>query len=690
MRKNIQFKNEVYRQTTNRIRRSWGYFFMLAVLFSFTRCSFDKPSAPSWEVEVAIPLVSKVYTMSEIADDEEAIKLDNNGGLYFEETSELDAYTVGDQLNMEEKQDNFTLDLGSFTVDSPGSENTFVELREIYSQAENLHGQIVVVGAFSFATNKKTLDAYDGFSYAMIDSGKIQIQVANQLVIPLGAPLIVELWDAISDTLITSSGDVGQILPGQSDQLILDLNSKKISNQLAIRLRGNSPGSDGKDVYIDAYSNFEVMAEISEIEAREALAEIPQQIVSNHDNITVTDSLVIMEARVEQGSIVLDLGGKLPIDAWVIYELPDFQTPSGFSLKDSSFVRRNTHENIVIDLSGYYLKPQLANFGEQMIRYHWTIRTIDTGNEQVLVRATDDVNTQLHVTEVSFSSVTGKIGNQEIEVNQEEIDFEIPADLDSIFFETAELELKLHNAINFPAHIRFVIEGRNDAGATSYLNVNADLQPALQPSSPVTTVIVLNSQNSNINDFISILPSTIRIDGKVTIRDDNWVGTVSSKDFVDGEVRVSAPIALKLPPQTVDSDVNELEIEDDVKKDIIENLSSGTFYAEISNHLPLGASVEILFCQKDSTLFTSPNLRIGPLQADAAQVNGSGYVDQAMDGVITFSLTEEEMRTFLMTPLYSGVRVNLEGTDGQYVKVRASDYLQIKSYSKIKIKVNQD
>ena len=32
-------------------------------------CSMDKPSAPSWDVDVTVPLLSKTYTMDQIAEE---------------------------------------------------------------------------------------------------------------------------------------------------------------------------------------------------------------------------------------------------------------------------------------------------------------------------------------------------------------------------------------------------------------------------------------------------------------------------------------------------------------------------------------------------------------------------------------------------------------------------------------------
>ena len=422
----------------------------------------------------------------------------------------------------------------------------------------------------------------------------------------------------------------------------------------------------------------------------EALAEIPAQVVTNEDLITIDDSFVIVDARIEQGVINLTINGDLPLDTWITYELPDFISSGQTSLIDSFFVAQNSSPGISIDLAGYSLQPSAADFGEQKVQFRWTARTVDTGTDMVLVRSADEFSAQMNLSGLQFSQVTGKMAGTDIEVTMQEIAFDIPADLDSIFFETARMELVLDNRINFQATLGLTIEGRNESGGVSFLTVNAPLQAAGQPGTPTMSTIILDQENSNMNEFISILPSLLRVGGKVTLGGDNKIGTVTKGDYVNGMVKISAPLALRLPEQEIDLDGNEIEIDEDVQNDIIENIASGSFYAELSNHLPLGASVEFFFSQNSGDIYNNPILRVGPIDADAAPVDAGGLVQRTQASEVTLELNEQEMRTFLKSPLYAGIRIRTDGSSNQFVRIMGSDFIQIKAYSKIKVKVNQD
>lgn len=680
------------RKPASVLSRRLGLLALIAAvtLSASTNCSFDKPSAPSWDLDLTLPIISKVYTMTKLAEDDSSFAIDSTGLLGFRFETELDQYTVGDQLTMDDVRESVEEPIGNFSVDSPGSESVGLELREIFPEAEDLHGETVEVPAFDFVSRKKRLDPYDSFAFVVIDTGHITLRVENNLVIPLGPPVGLQLWDTGTDTLIAEVSRDVQIPPNEVSFFQISLAGRTIPNQVSVVVIGDSPGSEGEPVEVDAFSQFNVVSEISDLLVDEALAEVPEQRFTSEESVTITDSVVVEEATITRGALQLSLGDAFPLDAWIRYELPDFVAPNGTPIVDSVLVSANTGTDINIDLAGHRLMPQPADFGQQAVRMNWTIRTIDSGTNMVLVRSSDVVTAEVGLVDFTFASIKGKLADQSVALEESEFEFDVPADLDSLFFERATLRLFIDNTINFPARARLDIQGQNDAGAVSDLRVDAAIKPAQQAGVPVTSVIKLNQDNSNIKDFISILPSLIRVAGQVELGDPTWTGEVSSEDFVSGRMEIEAPVALRLPAQTIDSEASELEFDEDTRRDIDENLASGQFFAEVNNHLPLGASVQFLFGEDETTLFEAPILEIGPLRVAAGEFGSDGLVANAKLSEINVELTEEQMRTFTRSPLFAALRISLDGSGSQVIQVRGSDYLQIKSYGRVKLKVNQD
>lgn len=663
---------------------------VLLLVFNVVSCSVEKPSAPSWDVDITVPLINKVYTMAEIAEDETALFVDSTGSVNFEVEAELDQYFVGDQLTLEDQQEDMGIEMGTFTVEAPGSEFTFIELQEIYPEASNRDGETVVVPPFSFETQKRPLQDYESFSYVVIESGVAGLIVTNNLPVPLGPPLVLEIWDTDADVLVASESANAQVAPGETETFTFDLQGQRVPNRLSLKISGDSPGSNGQPVQIDAQSTFEMEAEIGELTANEALARIPAQTVQETDEITISDSVVVTEANIDNGSVEIAVAGDLPLDAWLICSLPDFVSPSGTALIDSFFIDRDFPAPHTINLSGFSLRPQTADFGQQPIRVFWTARTVSTGSNMVLIRSTDTYQAGFAMQNVRFSSLSGMLNETTIDIEQSEIALDIPADLDNVVFETAQMELNIQNSIYFPAEIDLRLEGENESGDRSELFIKEVIQPASQSGAPTMTTIVLNDGNSSISDFISIVPKYLRVFGQVKLGNESWVGTVSRDDYINGTVTLRAPLALSFPAQSVESDPTELEIDQDVREDIVENLANGSFFVKIRNHLPLGASVEFVFGNSEAELFDNPILQVGPVRVDGGVVDGSGFVQQERVSEITIDLTEAQMQTFLETPLFAGVRLQVDGTNGQTVKVLDSDSIQIQSYSRVELRVNQD
>ena len=380
--------------------------FTLVFLLTSLNCSFDKPNAPSWDTNVSIPLINKSYTMAELAEKESSISLDSTDNLYFEVDADLDNYYIGDELYLESLQDDFSLNLGSFSIDPPSSVATSVILSEIFSQAEALHGSTVIVPSFSFQTNKKSLDPYDTFSYAIIETGNISLQVQNNLAVPLGSPLTLEIWNTAQDTLISSTTSSSQIAAGGSQDFIINLAGKKIPNQLSVRMTGDSPGSSGAPVLVDKNSSFGMTSGITNLTVAEALAEVPAQVVSGEEQLSITDSVVVIDAKIESGSVDFTVSGNFALDTWVRYELPDFFSPTGSALVDSVFISGSIPSSISINLYNYSFQPEIAGFGQQKVRFSWRARTVDSGSNRVLLKSSDNINVNFNVEEIHFYQLT--------------------------------------------------------------------------------------------------------------------------------------------------------------------------------------------------------------------------------------------------------------------------------------------
>ena len=72
---------------------------MIVSLFLY-QCTFKSPSAPIWEVNLFVPLISEMYTMEKLADESDDIEIQGNQVL-FNIDHQLDPIEMGDSKKVE-------------------------------------------------------------------------------------------------------------------------------------------------------------------------------------------------------------------------------------------------------------------------------------------------------------------------------------------------------------------------------------------------------------------------------------------------------------------------------------------------------------------------------------------------------------------------------------------------------------
>lgn len=669
--------------------RSWVFrlIFMLTVS-NWLLCSFEKPSAPTFETKINVPLISKTYDMQELVDDEDYLAVRNSGDLFFHIERTIERFYVDDNLKIGSMTRNFSAEIGSFTIDSPGRQNSEMKLHEIAPELASAHGQSIEVLPFDLTPVQKNVDPFDNFQEAQIDSGFAIIRVENNLNIYIGAPVNITISQTGSGKELFTIIFEKEIAPHTQAEKWVDLSGKLLPASLSVGISGKSAGSHGTQVLIDAQSAVNLVVELTDCKVSRAVAKIPEQRVQRAENIEFGDSLQIQSAKIESGHFVLDVSGNLPIDALLIYSLTDFLDASGKALKDSFWVYSRTNYKKNVELSGCWLHPEAFDNHEKKFRFEWVFKTRDTGDQLVTLSKNDYLNTNIAISEIRFEQITGILTDLEVEIEPYHHEIDIPKDLDSLLLEDAQMELRIQSSINFPASSELIIEGRNKTGQMVPLYVEEAIQPAPNPGELTNTEIVLNKSNSQIVPFMNLLPNEIEIQGNVRLGSATWIGTIYKTDYIEGSLAITTPLALALPSQHIELEPDELELDEDIREQIESRLLEGVLTGTAENRIPIAASLAILFAQDSAKVFTKPELSIGPIRIDAAQINsGSGYATQPTESPILVALDENQLKLFEKPLVYVGLMFELPGTDGQIVKLHITDYIGINLALALKVKV---
>lgn len=654
-------------------------------------CSFEKPAAPTFETQINLPLLTETYFMSELVEDEEYILAQQNGDLFFQFEQEIEPFRVKDQLKIDPLSEQLSSGLGNFRIESSGSQQTKISLSEIAPEVAAFDGQQTVVAPFDMSPVEKNLAPFSNFRWAKVDSGFATLKIINQVGFTMGEPINIVLSETGTEKTILSTTINHEIAAGDSEIVQLDLSGKTIPNKMNITLSGHSAGSKGKSILIDARKGLLLAVKIGDCIVSAAAARVPQQIVTQKNKIALDDSMQITQAKIQTGQITLEFSGNLPVAALLIYELADFYSPAGAVLSDSCWLNPDQENFSEIDLAGCRLKPENNSAESQSIRFNWTFKTRDTGDKIVELNHQDSLRAQIDVSELQFEQITGVISAMKIDLVPVKKEIDMPSGLDSLLLAEAELQLTIQSAINFPATLALTMDGVCHSGKVAPLYVNEKIKAAEIQGQPQETQITLDKDNSEIVSFMNALPNEFCIQGHATLGEDQWEGTIHRDDYLEGSVIISTPLALAFPEQQVETNTNQLDLDEDIRDKIENHLLEGILWGHAENHLPIETKLEIMFAQVDSLVYEQPDLVIGPIQVKAGNFSGeTGYVEEASQSPIQVTLSAEELNTFQQAPLFAGVKLTLPGTNGQVVKVKLADFISVQLSLKVHVKVSNE
>ena len=115
----------------------------------------------------------------------------------------------------------------------------------------------------------------------------------------------------------------------------------------------------------------------------------------------------------------------------------------------------------------------------------------------------------------------------------------------------------------------------------------------------------------------------------------------------------------------------------------------GALYAKLHSHLPLGASIELCFAATDTSVYTNPQVTLGPITLEEGFIDpNTGLVSAPQQSDIALTLSKKQIDFFARDTVYSGLRVTLPGTGNQTVRLLATDYIDVKAYAKFQLHVN--
>ena len=482
--------------------------FALFLLILFISCSVDVPEEGEflrWTTTLEIPLFKDEITLETLAEDS-LISVEGLGE-YFEDGNffdsifvyhkqiDIEKVEVGNRLEIDPISTNFNQSIDDVTVSGveknisssvgiislgdiePAGTEPFI-FSDIYPDILDVpNGQSVAIPAFEIYPIINPF-SFDDFGYAEFSGGILDITITNNMVIPLGPPILIQLKKIVdSDTLEIEGASI------QFDDLInandgsatgsLDLSGVTLPGDILVQVSGNCLGTSGIPILIDESaknSSFTVDIGGSNMEVTSATAKVPEQLIEESGVMNLEpDSNKVVRATINSGNLIIEVDNYMALASTLNISIANLLTPNEDVFTTEIDILGSTEDIIdLTDMSEYSLNMDPDN---QSISYTYNVLTVDTGDELVPITSSDSIIVQIRLegdqngSDITFSDFQGYL-NQDAMVDSNKINLETATRVDQATLNSGNLKLSITNNIGIEALINFSLEQFTKNGET--------------------------------------------------------------------------------------------------------------------------------------------------------------------------------------------------------------------------------
>ena len=649
----------------------YGFKFMLGfvIIICFltaVQCTIKKPESPQWSTTLSMPIMNRVYMMPEIVEkiDQPGLDFNDSGEVYFTYSEDIEAISIDDELETSDISTSIIQVLGAVDITVNPPPPIVLNLGDLVTPI----GDQIPAGSFN---TYRDLDPIDNFSWATFASGGFYIIIQNDLGINLNV-VMVDVFDRVTSTAIIPSAVTfpGGIDIGEKDSVFISLGGKTINNWLGLDIYCETPGGT---VLSLGDKNMSSAVSFGTLTVIAAEAEVPQITKDLTTIVAISDDNTIHSAQLISGDAQLTIQNGTNLESNVTIQLSDFNL-DGTPLSRTLQMRGGMDTTFNIDLTGYTFEPGDIT-APQDIAIEVTANILATTPDQIIIDENDDIRFSANVTNLTFSSLTGILDETDASFdNIDPLEVDLPMGFDQLQLVNAEMTLEILNTAELSGALSLTVSGDNGKN-----HVISGIIAAGSQDNPVLTTLV----DDDIADFLNPVPSVITVSGAATFGGGVDPLTIHLGDSISASVTITSPLEVVIGDASFEGDISDEEIDQDDIDIVTDHFISAELRSVITNHLPLGASVEILLGPDSSTLYTNPQLRIGPLTVDAGVVGaGNTVVDSTVSENIIV-LDSLDIKILENDTLYIGQLITLEDTDGQPIKIISTDY--IRSYANIVI-----
>jgi hypothetical protein len=642
------------------------WLFLFTCLLAF-RCSIEKPSAPTWNVKLTVPLINRYYDMAALIEemDEPYLKTDSLGNPWFGFEEDLDTIRLTNDLKCDSAFYQFKDTLGIVNIHESESKTLVLSVGDFYS------GPPGVVPPCTMNVHSD-LDTFSIYSQLTVKNAYFTMALSNHLGLNFDWLQINIIDQKTQDSLKTVMFPQG-LAEGDSDVHPVILSNRTLSNHLGVELTGFSSGGELSEL---ENKHFALSLTLDSLTIIQGIVKSPSFEVQYDQEVLLPTQSFIDSARIKTGTLILNLQNYTDVPSDIRINLPVL-TKNGASLSGECRLPASGHCNLPLTLEGYDFQPHREN----KISVQIEAKSDCSEDDLVSFTSSDSIFIDASVSELIFSQIAGIIESTAIRIDDVTRHLDLPPGFESAHLTRASMNLDVYNGVDLPAQLQVTIRGDKQ----QELNMNAEIAAGGPFETSVTSVY-----EDQLQTLFNPVPQTITVSGEVVCGDGQTFGIVREGDFFFGRIKVSSPVEMVLDSCQVKVDEDSEEVNDDVKDLIINQVNSSGVVLKIESHLPLDAQARIFISRNPDNVLSNPDLIIGPINVPKGELNPDGSVKSSVSTQARLDLNRSQLQVFTAEPFYLAGIIDFPGGSGQKIKATAADYIRIMSYLEIDAKNKKD
>jgi hypothetical protein len=661
------------------------------------------PVAPTWDVNVVVPLLHRKFSMQDLIEkDTSMLHVGVGNEVIYSSRVQSERTYLGDLIEIKPFNDVVRAPIGRFDIEAP----PLVMPVDVPFLPRGVTSPIpdttVALGEIQASVS--------AFHRVTFSDGKIELTVSNNLPVPITILDPIRLRDTQNLVVAAFVFTPATIGANGSRTASADVAGKTMTGDFSLTdLRVHITGS-ASPVPIPAGDILVARMAGSDLEARYAeVAQIPPQFLNTRDTtyLPMEDSTLVQDVYLRNGIVSLALANGIDMNLMLHFRMNELYKQSGSSwqvFEDSVYLPANGTGSTTIDLS----RSRIRSLDGSFVRALTTVSSFGlsgSGGQYVTMSDTDAVTITISGSQKYVAdSALCVLKPTWIPVDEAvHLDF---GDLATNFsgalqIPSANLAFLPQVDLGFPLDMEVVFAAKKNAvGDLAYLQL-----PATQKRLSATTA-VLQFDPVEVGQFLSELsgqlPDSLRIIGSILVNppgvyDPTLAGarSVGRNSSFGGGINLDIPLRLSLSSGQLRDTLAVGDSSGDGTRDFelnkgpISDLNSGNVYFEVENSLPMKTGIRLaLLGSARQHLLMLPQSGT-PLELVAPQLDPQGMVTVPARSTAVIALSSSEVQQFNPAE-YLVYEIHLDTAPGSSVaRFTASDNVRIRVWSSLSYRVNK-